>query len=278
MQKSKLDLKTILTIVLVIILAIISFVLVVGYIISCIDPKHSITGYSIAISFVGVFATFGGAYLGAKISGNNARELFVKDIKLRDIENHLSVNLTVLEKINDCKKKLVEINDTLDKDNFYYPCNFALYKENIEDVSKAFEEIHNKHINDVSLIINMDVESLYKCFQEINKKDYVIKPNVVQSFLRSYYNEEMLEPERRMWHQFSENNTSKEIIYPSIKGVDPIDNEGINVEDIYYINLNYFENIKKELKKSIKEWIDQYERMEFKSKEDIYNVYKEVRM
>ena len=48
-----------------------------------------------------------------------------------------------------------------------------------------------------------------------------------------------------MWHQFSENNTSKEIIYPSIKGVDPIDNEGINVEDIYYINLNYFENIKK---------------------------------
>ena len=91
----------------------------------------------------------------------------------------------------------------------------------------------------------MDVESLYKCFQEINKKDYVIKPNVVQSFLRSYYNEEMLEPERRMWHQFSENNTSKEIIYPSIKGVDPIDNEGINVEDIYYINLNYFENIKK---------------------------------
>ena len=41
----------------------------VGYIISYVDPKHSITGYSIAISFVGVFATFGGAYLGAKVSG-----------------------------------------------------------------------------------------------------------------------------------------------------------------------------------------------------------------
>ena len=232
----------------------------------------------ISIALFSLFATFAGAYLGAKISGDNARELFAKDIKLRDIENHLSINLTVLKKINDCKKKLVEINDTLDKENFYYPCKFALYKENIEDVSKVFEEIHNKHINDVSLIINMDVESLYKCFQEINNKDYVIKTNVVQSFLGFYYKEEQLKPERRMWHQFSKNNMSKEHIYPNIYGIDPIDNKGINVEDIYYRNSNLFKNIKKELKKSIKEWIEQYERMEFKSKEDIYNVYKEVRM
>lgn len=40
----------------------------------------------IFISFVGLFATFGGAYLGAKISGNNAlklsnRELFIKSTK-----------------------------------------------------------------------------------------------------------------------------------------------------------------------------------------------------
>lgn len=237
-----------------------------------------IEGLKITISILALFCTFLGAFLGAKITGDNARELFAKDIKLRDIENHLSSNLNVLEKINDCKKKLVEINDTLDKENFYYPCKFALYKENIEDVSKVFEEIHNKHINDVSLIINMDVESLYKCFQEINNKDYVIQTNVVQSFLGSYYNEEQLKPERRKWHQFSENNMSKEHIYPTIYGIDPIDNKGINVEDIYYRNSNYFKNIKKELKKSIKEWIEQYERMEFKSKEDIYNVYKEVRM
>ncbi|HDE4337210.1 TPA: hypothetical protein PDW96_000779 [Staphylococcus aureus] len=63
------------------ILAIISFVLVVGYIISSIDPNHSITGYSIAISFVGVFATFGGAYLGAKISGENALKIANRDIE-----------------------------------------------------------------------------------------------------------------------------------------------------------------------------------------------------
>lgn len=232
----------------------------------------------ISIALFSMFATFGGAYLGAKISGDNARELFAKDIKLRDIENHLSINLTVLEKINDCKKKLVLINETLDKENFYYPCNFKLYKDNIGEVLKVFEEIRSKHINDVSLIINMDVESLYKCFQEINNKDYEIKTNVVQSFLGSYYNEEQVKAESRKWHQFSENNMIKDHIYPSIYGIDPNDNEGICVKDIYDRNSDCFIDIKKELQKSIKEWIKQYERMEFKSKEDIYNVYKEVRM
>lgn len=60
--------------------------------------KSSNRSLEISIALFAMFATFGGAYLGAKISGNNARELFEKDIKLRDIENHLSVNLTVLKK------------------------------------------------------------------------------------------------------------------------------------------------------------------------------------
>lgn len=32
----------------------------------------------VCISFAGLFATFGGAYLGAKISGDNARKLYEK--------------------------------------------------------------------------------------------------------------------------------------------------------------------------------------------------------
>ncbi|PTG22460.1 hypothetical protein, partial [Staphylococcus chromogenes] len=99
MQKSKLDVKTILNIVLIIILAIISFVLVVvGYIISSVDPNHSITGYSIAISFVGVFATFGGAYLGAKISGDNARNLEI-DRQNRE-KNETTLRVKTLLKMN----------------------------------------------------------------------------------------------------------------------------------------------------------------------------------
>ncbi|HDH4815966.1 TPA: hypothetical protein PI314_002744, partial [Staphylococcus aureus] len=118
MQNPKLDLKSILTIVLIILLAIISFVLVVGYIISSVEPNHSITGYSIAISFVSVFATFGGAYLGAKISGDNARNLEI------DRQNR-EKNETILR-----VKTLLKMN--LDNLNILHNiiCNFYLIKSN----------------------------------------------------------------------------------------------------------------------------------------------------
>ncbi|CDR61306.1 hypothetical protein [Staphylococcus schweitzeri] len=107
MQKSKLDVKTILNIVLIIILAIISFVLVVGYMISSVDSKHSITGYSIAISFLGIFSTFGGAYLGAKISGDNATKLLEKEYEKKSIKDRekikirLRMSMDFIVKIND---------------------------------------------------------------------------------------------------------------------------------------------------------------------------------
>lgn len=69
MQNSKVELKNILLISIIVVLVILVFVFTVGYIINSVDPKHSIIGYSMAISFVGIFATFGGAFLGATISG-----------------------------------------------------------------------------------------------------------------------------------------------------------------------------------------------------------------
>ncbi|KAB2285225.1 MULTISPECIES: hypothetical protein [Staphylococcus] len=83
-----------------IIIAIILFVFVVGYIISYFDPKHSITGYSIAISFIGVFATFGGAYLGAKISGENANNLSKKENMINDLRSTLHNNNRILDEFN----------------------------------------------------------------------------------------------------------------------------------------------------------------------------------
>ncbi|PCR87963.1 hypothetical protein [Staphylococcus epidermidis] len=94
MRNNKLEVKHII-IAPIIIFVIILFVFVVGYIISCVDPKHSITGYSIAISFVGVFATFGGAYLGAKISGENTQKLELKRQRIQ----YLPVSLDLLKKV-----------------------------------------------------------------------------------------------------------------------------------------------------------------------------------
>ncbi|MEB6320274.1 hypothetical protein MXM74_04950 [Staphylococcus xylosus] len=66
---NRLDSKTVIIIIGVISLMIFAFIFTVGYILSNIDSKNKLEGYTIAISFIGIFATFGGAYLGARIAG-----------------------------------------------------------------------------------------------------------------------------------------------------------------------------------------------------------------
>lgn len=86
-MQNKFELKHILFITFIVVLAIMTFVFTVGYIISSVDPNHSITGYFIAISFVGIFSTFGGAFLGAAISGRYT----MKTIRLSE-NNKIEIN------------------------------------------------------------------------------------------------------------------------------------------------------------------------------------------
>ncbi|NQD97587.1 hypothetical protein [Staphylococcus xylosus] len=90
---NRLDSKTVIIIIGVISLTIFAFIFTVGYILSNIDPKNKLEGYTIAISFIGIFATFGGAYLGARIAGEytlnavekqNEKEQHSKNIKIRN--------------------------------------------------------------------------------------------------------------------------------------------------------------------------------------------------
>lgn len=70
-MKDKVNLTIIITMV------VIAFVLLFSFVFSNIDPKNKLEVYTLAISFVGIFATFGGA--GAKISGKNAVEIMEID-------------------------------------------------------------------------------------------------------------------------------------------------------------------------------------------------------
>lgn len=63
-----------LNLVALIILPIMVVSLFLGFLLSNIDSSNKLEAYSIAISFIGLFATFGGAYLGAKKSGDIALE------------------------------------------------------------------------------------------------------------------------------------------------------------------------------------------------------------
>ncbi|HDT7011349.1 TPA: hypothetical protein QE972_002143 [Staphylococcus aureus] len=104
---NRIDGKTIITIIGVISLMIFAFIFTVGYILSNIDPENKLEGYTIAISFIGIFATFGGAYLGAKIAGDNASKLLEKEYEKKSIKDRekikirLSMSMDFIVKIND---------------------------------------------------------------------------------------------------------------------------------------------------------------------------------
>lgn len=87
------DGKTVITIIGVISLMIFTFIFTIGYILSDIDPKNKLEGYTIAISFIGIFATFGGAYLGAKIAGDNANKLLEKEYEKKSIKDREKIKI-----------------------------------------------------------------------------------------------------------------------------------------------------------------------------------------
>ena len=129
------DFKTLITILFIFILFIFAFILSVGYVLSNIDPKNKLQGYTIAISFVGIFATFGGAYLGAKISGENASKLAKRESMINDLNRTMESNNKVLGSFNTIglKRNLDfylnknDLKNTFDVNNFII--NFFDFKE-----------------------------------------------------------------------------------------------------------------------------------------------------
>lgn len=129
------DFKTLITILFIFILFIFAFILSVGYVLSNIDPKNKLQGYTIAISFVGIFATFGGAYLGAKISGENASKLAKRESMINDLNRTMESNNKVLRSFNTIglKRNLDfylnknDLKNTFDVNNFII--NFFDFKE-----------------------------------------------------------------------------------------------------------------------------------------------------
>lgn len=111
----KLDGKTVITIIGVISLMVFTFIFTVGYILGNLDPENKLEGYTIAVSFIGIFATFGGAYLGAKIAGDNARKLYEYQKNQEDNEKiskvELLANIKIIEVLNHSKilENVVEI-------------------------------------------------------------------------------------------------------------------------------------------------------------------------
>ncbi|AQL55447.1 hypothetical protein [Abyssicoccus albus] len=90
-------------IILITLLSII-YTLVIG---NMLDEKKHIASIQTYISFINIFATFGGAYLGAKISGENASKLLKKELKTSILIDNREENIEFLDRFEKIDKNFI---------------------------------------------------------------------------------------------------------------------------------------------------------------------------
>ncbi|MDW4047790.1 hypothetical protein QI177_08380 [Staphylococcus saprophyticus] len=228
--------------------------------------------FEIALLFLGLFATFGGAYWGAKISGENSKEIFKQDLKLRNIENNITGNIGVLRNIEKIKIEIDEnnkLNDNNETNKYYIQSNFLDSSKHIEKMDKIAEEIKGHHIDKASLIINIDFDGLYENVKALKK----IKNDLFEYKLREEMCNKFLEDGEKLnfplpeWGDFSVIKSEK-ICIPIVVGVEP-DNKYVSIDDFYMKNQNIFDNAKKDIMIEMKKITKSYDNMKYKSRKDL---------
>lgn len=170
---SKENLRTIIVIIVVSMIAILSFGLVIG---QMVEKEYIYETLMIIISFVGVFATFGGAYLGALIAGKYTLKTvhMNEDIKrvinekkaLQLMENLINTTKEMLDRarpqdasgliqfqeleykplnefyIKEIEKNLKNINDFRLSDNYFYLSN-----ESMDSLEELYSTVYKLTLN-----------------------------------------------------------------------------------------------------------------------------------
>lgn len=169
---NRLDGKTVITIIGVIGLMIFAFIFTIGYILSNIDPENKLEGYTIAISFIWIFATFGGAYLGAKIAGDNARNIYEK--QKNEKKQELITKIELITNI-----KMIKV---LKHSNNVKESRLLLYvapKDN-----RSYDEIMSSGIMEILDLIDGYANPIIELLEE--REIYEGSPKLYQSLLNMF--------------------------------------------------------------------------------------------
>lgn len=79
---------------------VVGILLFVEFLIIAIKKNEFNEYFTMILSALSIFATFGGAYLGAKISGDNAIHIMKKQLYIQKVDNLVSVQSEILFNMN----------------------------------------------------------------------------------------------------------------------------------------------------------------------------------
>ncbi|WP_217971791.1 hypothetical protein [Staphylococcus xylosus] len=256
-------------------LAILAFVLLFGFIFSTFNPTKAFDGFTIAISFAGLFTTFGGAYLGAKISGENSKELFKNELRIRDIENHMAINVKVLSQIEKIENLIKNIKELNNRGDFYNPYTYKKVFDLNNDIYTKIETIKENYIDEASININIEFDYFYEAIYDLTE------------FVKNYFGidttEEMLKPFLDKNEEFNGTINPWVFFYPNknniyiyvIKNGEPIQ-KPVQLQKIYDLNKKLFLKYQMDVNNLIKKIESTYDKMQYKSRDDLKAVYKKL--
>ncbi|HHV8932178.1 TPA: hypothetical protein ACUREZ_001117 [Staphylococcus aureus] len=242
------------------------------------------------LAFIGLFATAGGAYWGAKISGDVSRELLRKQLVINTFETKYEKNVNLISEFqslieeieNECENmELMDFkfnNSKSDNCRLLVKVNFKLmYIVYFINKHEQYCKENNLNGNNVSILILKDIENVRKRIEDFrriyNNIDKMIEDNATSKWckemgLNSYYpsklnivyneNEKYKFEDGKFKFNFNYDNNEKQI--------------DLSVDEAFGLENNIFllSNILK-VKKIVKTFRRSCNTLSFKNEQDIIN-------
>lgn len=223
----------------------------------------------VIIGIMGLITTSLGAYLGAKIAGNESRKLFKQELKMNDLSKNMDVNLTVLENIEFVKRELDNINH-LNSNYFLEPDITKRVKDTAKEIKVKLTEIKKENLSSASVILYSDIQKFCEKYNYIYiKLDNIINIDDTRKLLKNI--NKAIDPNTLVssWHEYSVFNQRE--IYISNSQNDDL--EIVSVDLIIEENKYFFEQKRSEVKKLIDDINAVFYNMEYKNRNDLIKEY-----
>lgn len=242
---------------------------------SVLKPYEKI---EIIIGITGLFTTFLGAYIGAKIAGSESRKLFKQQIKMNDLQQNMNSNLFVLEKIEIIPTYIDEINILLNKPYALHPNNIESIKNKYNQILNILNEVKEQHLSKTSIIIYRDVMNFSNKVQ--NSKNLFLVPinnSDTENFVTNILNIDLSNNFMCSWYSSNFNEQNNWKIYIRESPQDIIGKEVlIPLEKVIGYNQAFFDEKIKSLKERTKALNQEFENMVYKSNDGLINDYSKL--
>lgn len=156
---------------------VILFVFILSLSLGCLALKVGLENpFEIALLFLGLFATFGGAYWGAKVSGEKASKIAKNQMIMDDLKMYSTNNREFIKRIDECKIKVL-INEVHHKGKLSDVLEFQVYKVNVRKLYKEVADCTMIHKGELSHNVFYPFE-LYKI--KLSILDNYVKKSIIK--------------------------------------------------------------------------------------------------